>query len=74
MRAPPTILFGIRHRFGDATQVAYGFWLYELCDVYLELIKPVVGDMSDGNKKVSSDVIACQDMSRPCRVMSCHVK
>lgn len=39
-------------RFGDATQVAYSFWLYDLCDTYLELIKPVVGDLSEGNKKV----------------------
>lgn len=39
-------------RFGDATQVAYSFWLYDLCDTYLELIKPVVGDTSEGNKKV----------------------
>lgn len=39
-------------RFGDATQIAYGFWLYDLCDTYLELIKPVVGDKSDENKEV----------------------
>ncbi len=32
--------------------MAYAFWLYDLCDTYLELIKPVVGDMSEGNKKV----------------------
>jgi len=30
-----------RYSFGEATQAAYGFWLYDLCDVYLELIKPV---------------------------------
>lgn len=41
-------------RFGDATQVAYAFWLYDLCDTYLELIKPVVGDTSEGNKKVKA--------------------
>ena len=39
-------------RFGDVTQTAYSFWLYDLCDNYLELIKPVVGDTSEGNKKV----------------------
>ena len=41
-----------RGRFGDVTQTAYGFWLYDLCDTYLELIKPIVGDKSEGNKKV----------------------
>lgn len=39
-------------RFGDVTQAAYSFWLYDLCDTYLELIKPVVGDKSDENKQV----------------------
>lgn len=34
------------------TQTAYGFWLYELCDYYLELIKPVVGDPSEANAQV----------------------
>lgn len=28
-------------QFGAATSAAYEFWLYELCDYYLELIKPV---------------------------------
>ncbi|GFE53434.1 valyl-tRNA synthetase [Babesia ovis] len=28
------------YQFGDAVQAAYDFWLYQLCDVYLELIKP----------------------------------
>ncbi|CAM9956367.1 unnamed protein product, partial [Hapterophycus canaliculatus] len=41
------------YKFGDATQVAYSFWLYDLCDTYLELIKPVVGDKSEGNAKVT---------------------
>ncbi|CAN0465816.1 unnamed protein product, partial [Laminaria digitata] len=39
-------------RFGDVTQTAYSFWLYDLCDNYLELIKPIVGDKSEVNKKV----------------------
>lgn len=50
---PPRAHTPILYRFGDATQVAYSFWLYDLCDTYLELIKPVVGDMSDGNKQVN---------------------
>jgi valyl-tRNA synthetase len=32
-------------------QVLHTFWLYELCDVYLELIKPVVGDASPANSE-----------------------
>lgn len=34
------------------TQTAYAFWLYDLCDNYLELIKPVVGNTSEENAKV----------------------
>lgn len=45
-------------RFGDVTQTAYSFWLYDLCDNYLELIKPVVGDRSEGNKKVGRAALA----------------
>ncbi|TYZ58576.1 hypothetical protein PybrP1_009956 [[Pythium] brassicae (nom. inval.)] len=28
--------------FGELTNVLYAFWLYDLCDVYLELTKPVL--------------------------------
>jgi len=38
------------YKFGDAQQAAYSFWMDELCDVYLELIKPVVYEKSDSNK------------------------
>lgn len=37
------------YRFGDAQSAAYSFWINDLCDVYLELIKPVVYDTSEGN-------------------------
>lgn len=37
-------------RFGDAQRAIYSFWLEDLCDVYLELIKPVVYDKSEENK------------------------
>mmetsp|Transcript_8791 Transcript_8791/g.16849 ORF Transcript_8791/g.16849 Transcript_8791/m.16849 type:complete len:1062 (-) Transcript_8791:43-3228(-) len=37
------------YRFGDAQQAAYSYWMDDLCSVYLELIKPVVYDKSDGN-------------------------
>jgi len=37
------------YKFGDAQMASYSFWLDDLCDVYLELIKPVVYDTSDQN-------------------------
>ena len=30
------------YQFAEVTTAVYNFWLYELCDVYLELIKPIV--------------------------------
>jgi valyl-tRNA synthetase len=38
------------YKFGDAQQTAYALFMDDLCDVYLELIKPIVYDESDGNK------------------------
>jgi valyl-tRNA synthetase len=37
------------YRFGDAQQAAYALWIEDLCNTYLELIKPVVYDMSVNN-------------------------
>merc|ERR1711957_394624 len=39
------------YKFGDAQQAAYSHWMNDVCDVYLELIKPVVYDKSDDNKE-----------------------
>ena len=44
-------------------QVLYSFWLYELCDVYLELIKPVVTDASPGNAEARWVAQACLFLS-----------
>jgi len=38
------------YKFGDAQQASYQMWLNDLCDVYLELIKPIMLDKSDENK------------------------
>jgi valyl-tRNA synthetase len=38
------------YKFGDAQQAAYSFWMNDVCDVYLELIKPVVYDKSEENR------------------------
>jgi len=40
----------LNYKFGDAQQAAYQLWLNDMCDVYLECIKPVVGDRSEENK------------------------
>jgi len=37
------------YKFGDSQMAAYSYWLDDLCDVYLELIKPVVYDLSESN-------------------------
>lgn len=37
------------YRFGDAQQASYTFWMDELCNLYLELIKPVMYDKSEAN-------------------------
>ena len=44
--------------FALATQAAYRFWLYELCDVFLELTKPLRSAPADDPKRVLvSDVL-----------------
>lgn len=37
------------YKFGDAQQAAYSLWMDNICDVYLELIKPIVYDDSEEN-------------------------
>jgi len=37
------------YKFGDAQQASYSFWIDDLCNVYLELVKPVVYDESAAN-------------------------
>jgi len=37
------------YEFAPLTTAIYAFWLYDLCDNYLELIKPVVNDESEAN-------------------------
>jgi len=36
--------------FGDAQHAAYTLWLNDLCDVYLELVKPVIKNNDEDNK------------------------
>lgn len=46
----------IDYEFANATNSIYRFWLYDFCDVFLELIKPIV-------KSDSSDAVALQKKS-----------
>ena len=41
------------YNFPQATTALFNFWLYELCDVYLEVIKPVVYGSEEGPKAVA---------------------
>eukprot|EP00934_Nitzschia_sp_Nitz4_P004454 Nitzschia sp. Nitz4//scaffold257_size48314//3811//7283//NITZ4_007084-RA/size48314-snap-gene-0.22-mRNA-1//1//CDS//3329544433//4444//frame0 len=38
------------YKFGDAQQTSYHLWLDDLCDVYLELIKPIMQNTDEANK------------------------
>uniref|UniRef100_A0A7S1FW38 Valine--tRNA ligase, mitochondrial n=1 Tax=Corethron hystrix TaxID=216773 RepID=A0A7S1FW38_9STRA len=37
------------YKFGDAQMASYQLWMDNICDVYLELIKPVVYDKTEDN-------------------------
>lgn len=38
------------YEFSDATNALYSFWLYDLCDIYLESVKPVFQSGTDEAK------------------------
>lgn len=40
--------------FMSATSAAYNFWLYELCDVYIEAIKPITDASSEPSARASA--------------------
>ncbi|EIN04124.1 hypothetical protein PUNSTDRAFT_122965 [Punctularia strigosozonata HHB-11173 SS5] len=40
--------------FMQATSAAYSFWLYELCDVYIEAMKPMTDEFASTETKVSA--------------------
>lgn len=43
--------------FPVATTALYNFWLYELCDVYFESLKPIVYGEDQEAKSVSRNVL-----------------
>lgn len=48
--------------FSPLTTSIYNFWLYNLCDVYLELIKPIVrGNDNDAIVKAQKTLYICLD-------------
>eukprot|EP00983_Pelagomonas_calceolata_P004207 136722-Pelagomonas_calceolata.AAC.5 len=44
------------YEFANATQRVYCFWQYELCDVYIELMKPIMA-MDDSSPEQASVVV-----------------
>ena len=40
--------------FMNATTVVYGFWLYELCDVYIEAMKPMTDESASAQTRLSA--------------------
>jgi len=43
--------------FNTATNSVYAFWQYELCDVYIEIIKPVMSGSDEAAKKQVRDAL-----------------
>ncbi len=48
-----------RYDFSSATTAIYAFWQYELCDVFIELVKPVMtsADASPAAKRAMQDAL-----------------
>ncbi|CAG0913424.1 unnamed protein product, partial [Notodromas monacha] len=46
----------VNYDFPSVTTAIYNFWLYEFCDVYLEVTKPIFGNQAD-----SPERLACQE-------------
>ena len=52
------------YSFAGACSAVYDFWLYELCDYYLELIKPLMGGDAPSAASAGGDVAEAQRLSR----------
>ncbi|XP_065918403.1 valine--tRNA ligase-like [Dysidea avara] len=52
------------YKFPQATTAIHSFWIYDLCDVYLEYLKPVFSGSDEESKVVSRNVLyTCLDIS-----------
>lgn len=40
-----------KYEFGEATRFFHSFWLYELCDIYVEATKPIFNGTNEELKK-----------------------
>lgn len=48
------------YEFGELTNALYTFWLYDLCDVYLELTKPVIaGNHAEAKLTAQQTLYVC---------------
>ncbi len=45
------------YNFSDAVTVIYDFWLYKLCDVYLEVLKPRLHDSEDNANMTAEEKV-----------------
>lgn len=49
--------------FPTATTAIYNFWLYELCDIYLEFLKPIMYGSDEAAKTTSRNILyTCLDV------------
>ena len=46
-----------QYDFNSATTACYNLWLYDLCDVYLECLKPIFLNGSDAQKLAARRVL-----------------
>ncbi|KAI9583138.1 valine--tRNA ligase [Glossina fuscipes] len=46
-----------QYDFGSVTSACYSFWLYDLCDVYLECLKPLFRNGTEDEKKKARQVL-----------------
>ncbi|KAG2182598.1 hypothetical protein INT44_005577 [Umbelopsis vinacea] len=52
--------------FMAATNIVYNFWIYELCDVYIEIIKPICDANTEGDEKAAIAKRSSQDTLYTC--------
>ena len=55
-------------------QALYSLWQYELCDVFIELIKPVMADGDAQTQQATRETLyTCLDQGLRCRTSFCCV-
>ncbi|KAI8580129.1 hypothetical protein K450DRAFT_238309 [Umbelopsis ramanniana AG] len=52
--------------FMAATNIVYNFWIYELCDVFIEIIKPICDANTEGDEKAALAKRSSQDTLYTC--------